>query len=215
MTTFALTITLNKFTKYFESINKTFTCSDLEVTKSVLINFIASHINHLTIDYPLTLEEFEYIWFDEQYVKCNLFSYNVFNVQTNEWINPWSLDEIYEDTLAYLHAKELLVPVDLSKLYGEPNPDEDEDDNILYDDFNDEKELKDNEERMTTTEKTMLHDIKNIIKQSADLETNSLSNLEKINDLLETKFLDNEIDEPKKVSFSHNNQSFYYDGKLD
>jgi len=194
MTTFALTITLNKFTKYFESINKSFTCSDLEVTKNVLINFIASHINHLTIDYPLTLEEFEYIWFDEQYVKCNLFSYNVFNIQSNEWINPWSLDEIYEDTLTYLHAKELLVPVDLSKLYGEPNPDEEEDDNILYDDFNDEKELKDNEEQMTTTEKTMLRDIKNIIKQSADLENET---------------------ETKKVSFSHNNQSFYYDGKLD
>jgi hypothetical protein len=194
MTTFALTITLNKFTKYFESINKSFTCSDLEVTKNVLINFIASHINHLTIDYPLTLEEFEYIWFDEQYVKCNLFSYNVFNIQSNEWINPWSLDEIYEDTLTYLHAKELLVPVNLSKLYGEPNPDEEEDDNILYDDFNDEKELKDNEEQMTTTEKTMLRDIKNIIKQSADLENET---------------------ETKKVSFSHNNQSFYYDGKLD
>ena len=33
--------------------------------------------------------------------------------------------------------------------------------------FNDEKELKDNEEQMTTTEKTMLRDIKNIIKYTS------------------------------------------------
>ena len=113
-----LIVTINKFKSYFSSIVSYTTCDTIEEAKKELTTYLAAHLNNLNIDYPMELSDFEYLWFNQSYVNANAFTYKIF--QENKWIEPWTLDEIYEDVLERMHNEEIKSAPDFSRLYGEP-----------------------------------------------------------------------------------------------
>jgi hypothetical protein len=124
----ALVLTINKFSTYFETQTIYKMYDSLEIAKQSLIDIIFNNFNHINIDYPSDLIDFEYKWFKEQYVKTNAFVYQIYNNDT--WSEPWDSQDIYEDVLEKIQDYENKNIPDFSKIYGEPNPDMEEDDNF-------------------------------------------------------------------------------------
>ena len=121
----ALVITINKFKNHFENKNVYFVCDNLDAAKSLLINKLVEEFGSLNIDFPDDLNEFETIIFNREYVKGDVFSYNIFS--ENNWIKPWADTIIYEELLEKLYEEEIKNPPDFSKLYKEEyNSDEDQ-----------------------------------------------------------------------------------------
>ena len=102
MSKIGLIVTINKID---ESVQTTFICSTLNECYIELINHIAKIFNILYIDFPINLEDFEYIWFKQEYTKNNSFVYSVF--ENNKWINPWTYEDIYSDVLTKMEALEI------------------------------------------------------------------------------------------------------------
>ena len=145
MSSYGLIITINKYIKYFETIKQTFVCNSLEECKYKMIEFIANQFTFLNIDFPLELNDFEYIWFEQNYTQLNVFSYTIFTNFTKtiskgeepftedlEKIyysskmdnEPWELQDIYYEVIEKIHELEINNPPDFSQLYEEPDPDE-------------------------------------------------------------------------------------------
>ena len=78
MNKFALVLTINKYSTYFETQTIYNIYDSLEIAKQALIDIIFSNFKYLNIDYPTDLIDFEYIWFKEQYVKTNAFVYQIY-----------------------------------------------------------------------------------------------------------------------------------------
>jgi hypothetical protein len=121
MNNIGLYLTINKFTTYFETNTFTSIHQTLEEAKERIITTLSSEFNKLNIDFPSEIDEFEHIWFKQQYVKANCFDYRIWN---NLWTRPWDDYEIYAEVLEKMHQQEIANPPDFSELYGEPNPDE-------------------------------------------------------------------------------------------
>jgi hypothetical protein len=103
-------ITKPKYNKY-ETFN--FICNDLEECKNKIIVTV-KNIIFATIDYPLDITEFELLWYSDNYMDNRVFDYNIF--QNNEWIKPWSDQELYESIL------ELIYTIDVQdSLFNESN----------------------------------------------------------------------------------------------
>lgn len=130
MNNIGLTVTVNKYVTSFQSNTVTFVCDTLDNIKTELIKCIAEQFNYLNIDFPLNYCDFEYHCFDTQPVKGDAINYGVFN--NNVWSSPWSLQDIYSDVLDYLQEKDNACPPDFSKIYGEPNPDEEQPDDFKF-----------------------------------------------------------------------------------
>jgi len=135
MNKIGLIVNINKYKHYFETSNATFVCDTFDNIKEKLINHLVLHFGNLNIDYPMDLTDFEYIWFNQNYVNTNAFSYFIFSQsdQSAKWSQPWELQEIYDDFLDKMVEKDSLNPPDFDTIYGEPNPDEDMDDNFTMD----------------------------------------------------------------------------------
>ena len=132
-----LIATVYKYNKYFEPITQTFVADSLDIARDILINFISSNINNLQIDYPLDIDDFEYIWFDNQYIKCDLFSYKIF--MDNKWLenNLWGNQEIYTDVLQYMFVKEIIELKNVVQDYDNENENENENENKDDNEIND------------------------------------------------------------------------------
>lgn len=104
MSKIGLTITLNKYNKYFKSINKLFLCDTLDETKNTLINYLIEQFKSLLIDFPSELEDLRYMWFDQQNVEAEIFKYKIFI--NNRWDEPWEPQEIYSEVLEIMFNKE-------------------------------------------------------------------------------------------------------------
>jgi hypothetical protein len=128
MNKIALVLTINKYFTYFETQTIYNIYDSLEIAKQSLIDIIFSNFKYLNIDYPSDLIDFEYIWFKEQYVKTNAFVYQI--CYNDKWSEPWDPQDIYDDVLEKIQDYENKNVPDFSKLYGEPNPDMEEDDNF-------------------------------------------------------------------------------------
>jgi len=128
MSNFGLIITINRYTNYFESANYHTTHDSVENAKNKLIQTLVDNFKHINIDFPNNLVDFEYHWFKQQYVKANAFTYKIFS--NNNWTEPWDCDEIYDEVLSQLEEYEISNPPDFSKMYGEPDPDAEADDNF-------------------------------------------------------------------------------------
>ena len=105
MSSIGLTITINKYTNYFETKQYYVICDTLFSTKEKLLELLTEHINKINIDYPLMLEDFDYEWFGQQYVKSNSFSYKIF--MNDEWNEPWELQDIYDEILERIVKQEI------------------------------------------------------------------------------------------------------------
>jgi hypothetical protein len=130
MNKIGLIVNINKYKHYFETSNATFVCDTIDNTKEKLINHLVLQFGNLNIDYPMDLTDFEYIWFKENYVNTNAFSYFIFfqSDQDTKWCQPWDLQEIYDEFLDKMVEKDSTNPPDFDAIYGEPNPDEEVDD---------------------------------------------------------------------------------------
>jgi len=122
MNKIGLIITINKFNNWFETIQTTFVSNTIDDAKNDLIEFLASHFKNLNIDYPLDLNDFEYLWFKQQYVNANSFYYKLFI--DGIWSEPWDNQDIYSDVMDKIFEQETENPPDFTNLYGEPDPDE-------------------------------------------------------------------------------------------
>ena len=131
MNKIALVLTINRFTQYFETQTIYNNYDSIEIAKKALIDIIFSHFKNINVDYPHDLIDFEYIWFKEQYVKTNAFVYQIYD--NDKWSEPWESQDIYEDVLEKIQEYENENIPDFSKMYGEPNPDVEEDDNFTSD----------------------------------------------------------------------------------
>jgi hypothetical protein len=113
-----LIITINKYSSWFSSNTQTFTFSTLEECQNKLISYLTDIINILNIDFPQDLDEFETLWFNENYVNCSFFEYRLFN--NDMWSEPWDKQDIYSLVLDNLIKVQQEQNIDYEKLYGEP-----------------------------------------------------------------------------------------------
>jgi hypothetical protein len=133
MTNYGLIVIINKYDNYFETIKETFVCTNLDDCKEKLINYLALEFNKLTIDFPLELNDFEYIWFKHNYTKSNVFSYTIFNSEIIKWEEPWELQDLYYEVIEKIHEIEIADGIDFTKLYAESNLDDE--DNVKDNNF--------------------------------------------------------------------------------
>ena len=120
--TVGLIIYVNKYNACFETIEKIFECTDLDSAKNQLINYLVDQFKNLNIDYPFELVDFEYLWFGQQFVRCNSFYYKL--CIDSKLSEPWELQDIYTDILDEMLRLEHENPPDFSKLYCEPTIDD-------------------------------------------------------------------------------------------
>jgi hypothetical protein len=95
------------------SNEKLFHANDLDSCKKLLIEYLASLLKNMNIDFPEYLFDFEYIWFQESFMETSFFSYDVDNEE------PWEYQEIYEEVLDRLLAFEHANIPNFSELYSE------------------------------------------------------------------------------------------------
>lgn len=123
-----LIVTVNKFKHHFETNQTTWSCESIDDAKNKLVEFLAKELSSLNIDYPFDLSDFEYIWFDKQYVNTNVFYYKLF--MEGQWREPWDHQDIYSDVLDKMLEHEQSNPPIFDEIYGEPDPDEEKIDNF-------------------------------------------------------------------------------------
>ena len=97
MNKIGLSLTINKYSTYYESINQFLLFDTVDNARRELINILVSHYKKLNINYPLQLIDFEYEIFNQSYVKADAFVYKIF--QDNKWEEPWETQEIYDDVI--------------------------------------------------------------------------------------------------------------------
>lgn len=90
-----------------KQIMETFSDNNLDNLKIKLIDFLSYEFNKRIIDYPVNYDELSYVWFDGQNYN-DVFLYKVFS---DDWIEPWSYDEIYIDAIDKLIETENKNPV--------------------------------------------------------------------------------------------------------
>ena len=118
MNKLGLIVMVNKFKNYFSNTHSQIVCDTLEEAKKELITYLVAHFTPLKIDFPDNLEEFHNIWFNSTYIVADVFNYKIFH--NDNWIEPWSQDEIYEDVIDAMHKYEIANAPDFSKIYNEP-----------------------------------------------------------------------------------------------
>ena len=157
MNKIGITVTINKYTTYFDSISYYLIVDSIEQANKYLIDTLVENFKYINIDFPNNLVDFEYHWFKQQYVKANSFTYKI--LSDNVWTEPWDYDDIYDDVLTKLEEYEIQNAPDFDKIYGEPHPDVEVDDkfNIENNEHTHEFEAK----------------LKDIISQAQSVKTNN------------------------------------------
>ena len=87
----------NKF-----SINH-FMFNTLDECLNKIIITVKNHINNKNV-FPNDLEEFTNIhWYEDNIINNNIFDYNIYIDSDNEWKQPWTLQEIYQDVIEIIN----------------------------------------------------------------------------------------------------------------
>ena len=117
-----LIITINKYTSWFSSNTDTFTFNTLDEVQNKLVNYLTEKVITMNIDFPQELEDFEYVWFKENYLNAPFFSYKIFN--NNDWSEPWDKQDIYSLVLDNIIKVQEESNINYDNLYGDPNAEE-------------------------------------------------------------------------------------------
>jgi hypothetical protein len=89
-------------TKHNEVIHKTYSVDSIDSAKTELIKCLFEQFQYINIDFPYDYQKFEYLWFGDNYMKTDVFTYQIFS--NNEWIKqPWDLEDIYSDIIDKIH----------------------------------------------------------------------------------------------------------------
>lgn len=135
-----LIVTINKYKTFFTSVQTSIVCDSIDDAYTELIKYIVAHFTPLHIDFPLELTDFENIWFNQTYVNADAFTYKLFH--NNKWEEPWTQQEIYDDTLEVMLAHETANPPDFSKVFGEDSINDNPESNNFSNNFT-ENNIKD------------------------------------------------------------------------
>ena len=189
MTKIGLIVTINKYKNHFASSTSTIVCTTIEEARIELIKYIVAHFSLLNIDFPLDYDDFEFIWFNENYVGANAFTYRLYH--DNNWIEPWSHQEIYDDVLVAMHVDMIANPPDFDTMYGEPKYD---DDTIERD-----EEIPNEVDTFTTGNSAMAEveqQMKQVMAEAESVHITENCNCNQCNDMKELKelkdFIENE-----------------------
>jgi hypothetical protein len=117
-----LIITINKYNSWFSSNTETFTFNTLEDVQKKLVSYLSDILIDNNLDFPQELEDFEYLWFNENYVNSPFFNYRLFN--DNIWSQPWDNQDIYSLVLDNIIKLQQDKNIDYEQLYGEPSMEE-------------------------------------------------------------------------------------------
>lgn len=120
MNNIGLYLNITKFKSFYETIPYFLIVPTIEIAKQEILKILSTYFKVLNIDYPLEFHEFEFIWFNQQYINVSAFSYKLFI--NNKWEEPWELQELYNDILEIMHDEEI-------KLINESVQDDEEDEN--------------------------------------------------------------------------------------
>lgn len=110
---FQIIIIINNFFPYIKQFKTVEYYNTIDECKEYLINYISDNFKTLNIDFPLTLEEFEYIWFDNNRAEADAFLYTIIPLNENRdnyklsWNEPWTLDEVYSLILDKMYIDEV------------------------------------------------------------------------------------------------------------
>ena len=96
---------------------KSFYANDLDNCKKLLIEYLASLLKNINIDFPDDILDFEYIWFQQTFMESSFFSYNVDSEE------PWEYQDIYEEVLEKLLDFEHKNIPNFDDLYSEEEED--------------------------------------------------------------------------------------------
>ena len=90
-------------------IEKTFSLDNIDDAKKELINYLSNEINKLHIDFPISINDFEYLWFEHNNMEHleNVFSYNIFDTIDFKWKKIWDIQEIYNDILEKINELDI------------------------------------------------------------------------------------------------------------
>lgn len=108
---YSLVVIINKYINYFDQFKYHKICDTMKECESVLVDFISGHVKDLNIDFPLDLEDFNTIWFDNNRVEADSFTYLIIPLNkssiTYNWNEPWNLNDVYDLLLDNIHKIEL------------------------------------------------------------------------------------------------------------
>ncbi len=97
-----ITLTYPKENKF---LTKNFIFENLDECLNKIIITVKDHINK-KIDFPSDLDEFTNIhWYENNVMNNEVFDYYIFI--NDEWKQPWSLQEIYEDVVDIIHKNDI------------------------------------------------------------------------------------------------------------
>ncbi len=140
MSKIGLIVNISKYNHCFETSSANFVCGTIDEARDKMIEHLVTHMGSLNIDYPMDLHDFEYLWFKQNYVNTNAFTYFIFN--DTKWYQPWDLQEIYDEFLDKMIEKDSSNPPDFDTIYGEPNPDEEAEDKFTMEHNEEVQELE-------------------------------------------------------------------------
>jgi hypothetical protein len=90
-------------------VTKNFIFDNLDECLNKLIISVKEHINK-KIDFPDDLEEFTNIyWYENNVMNNEVFDYNI--CINNEWKQPWTLQEIYNDVIDIIHKNDIQTAI--------------------------------------------------------------------------------------------------------
>jgi hypothetical protein len=124
------------------SNNKIFYANNLDNCKKYLIEYLASLLKNINIDFPDQLLDFEYIWFNQTFMDSSFFSYDVNSEE------PWDYQEIYEEVLDKLLEIEHANIPDFAELYSEEEEEDHNYSNIIEQEHEDALEKFDQVEQV-------------------------------------------------------------------
>lgn len=157
---------------------KNFIFENVDECLNKIIVTVKDHINKKNIDFPSDLDEFTNIhWYDNNVMNNELFDYNIFI--NDEWTQPWSLQEIYDNVIEIIHK------IDIQNAILDPKnqPDYESDEEDLETNIPQKIGKTDNSNNLETSNNT--NNLLDEINISTDKEFNKLQKM--LDDYLETQ----------------------------
>lgn len=108
---FSVIVIINQWLPYYKNIKFPIYSGELNDCRNYIINVVSDNFKKLDIDFPLNLDDFEYIWFDSNRTDANSFTYILIPNNNNNisygWDEPWSLEDLYDDILENMYQYEI------------------------------------------------------------------------------------------------------------
>ena len=151
-------------------LTKNFIFESLDECLNKIIITVKDHINK-KIDFPNDLDEFTNIhWYENNVMNNEVFDYYIFI--NDEWKQPWTLQEIYDDVIEIIHKNDIQTAILNPK--NQPDYESDDEEDIIQPEL-------DKSNKISEVNNNLLDEI----NVSSDKEFNKLQKM--LDDYLETQ----------------------------